>query len=91
MIEYGTIRLTKFLFAGCQTNTAKETASSAVEEKISNNEVIVIENDIKEERQDKDIKKAPTENMNIYNDVLTQYSDMVQHDFYANTGLTELM
>ena len=46
-----------------------------------------------EENQNKDItnendvadnQKTPSENMNIYNDVLTQYSDMVQNDFYVN-------
>lgn len=82
-----------FLFTGCGTNTAKETSPGAVEEETSKNKVLVIENDIKEESQDKDMtngndtadnQKSPAENMDIYNDVLTQYSDMVQHDFYAN-------
>ena len=62
---------TTFLFVGCGTNTPKETVPNVVEEETSNNESLVIENDI-------------TENMNIYHDVLTQYSDMVQNDFYVN-------
>ncbi len=62
---------TTFLLVGCGTNTPKETVPNVVEEETSNNESLVIENDI-------------TENMNIYHDVLTQYSDMVQNDFYVN-------
>ena len=62
---------TTFLFVGCGTNTPKETVPNVVEEETSNNESLVIENDI-------------TENMNIYHDVLTQYRDMVQNDFYVN-------
>ena len=82
-----------FLFAGCGTNTPKEALPDVVEKDNSNNESLAIENDIKEENQDNDItsgndvtdnQKAPTENTNIYNDVLTQYSDMVQNDFYVN-------
>lgn len=82
-----------FLFAGCGTITPKEALPDVVEKDNSNNESLAIENDIKEENQDNDItsgndvtdnQKAPTENTNIYNDVLTQYSDMVQNDFYVN-------
>ncbi len=84
---------TTFLFVGCGTNTPKETVPNVVEEETSNNESLVIENDRKEENQDKNItnkedvtdnQKIPTENINIYNDVLTQYRDMVQNDFYVN-------
>ncbi len=72
-----------FLFAACGTTAQKETASKVFEEEISN----------KEESQNKDItngkdaadhQEAPAENMNIYDDVLSQYSDMVQNDFYTN-------
>ena len=82
-----------FLFAGCGTITPKEALPDVVEKDNSNNESLAIENDIKEENQDNDItsgndvtdnQKAPTENTNIYNDVLTQYSDMVQNDSYVN-------
>ena len=84
---------TTFLFVGCGTNTPKETVPNVVEEETSNNESLVIENDRKEENQYKNItnkedvtdnQKIPTENINIYNDVLTQYRDMVQNDFYVN-------
>ena len=84
-----------FLLAGCGSNTPKETAPDIFEEETSNNESSVPENDREpeEENQNKDItnendvadnQKTPSENMNIYNDVLTQYSDMVQNDFYVN-------
>ena len=82
-----------FLFAGCGTNASKDAAPDAVEEETSNNENLVTENDIKEENQNKDIisgndaadnQKTSTENINIYNDVLAQYSDMIENDFYAN-------
>lgn len=82
-----------FLLAGCGTNTPKETAPDVFEEETSNNESSVPENDITEEKQNKNItnennvednQKKPAENMSIYNDVLTQYSDMVQNDFYVN-------
>lgn len=80
-----------FLCAGCGTDTPKEAAPTVIAEEILNNESLVIESDIKEENQDKDTanrndvtedQKAPAEKTNIYNDVLTQYSDMVQNDFY---------
>ena len=84
-----------FLLVGCGTYTPKETAPDIFEEETSNNESSVPENDREpeEENQNKDItnendvadnQKTPSENMNIYNDVLTQYSDMVQNDFYVN-------
>ena len=82
-----------FLLVGCGTYTPKETAPDVVEKETSNNESLVIENDIKEENQDKDMtsgndvtdnQKASTENTNIYDYILTQYSDMVQNDFYMN-------
>ncbi len=82
-----------FLLVGCGTYTPKETAPDVVEKETSNNESLVIENDIKEENQDKDMtsgndvtnnQKASTENTNTYDYILTQYSDMVQNDFYMN-------
>ncbi len=89
---------TTLLLAGCGTNTAKETEPDVIEEETSSNKDLVIENDVKENdvkeaNQDKDItngndvtdnQKAPTENTNIYDYILTQYSDMVQNDFYIN-------
>ena len=84
---------TALLFAGCGTNTTKEALPNIVEEEISQNESLMIENDIKEENQDKNIinendetnnQKTPMESMNIYDDILTQYRDMVQNDFYVN-------
>ncbi len=67
-----------FLFAGCGTDTSEEAAPDVVVEEISRNEILEIENDVT------DNQKAPTESVNIYNDVLAQYSDMVQNDFYVN-------
>ena len=89
---------TTLLLAGCGTNTAKEKEPDVIEEETSSNKDLVIENDVKENdvkeaNQDKDItngndvtdnQKAPTENTNIYDYILTQYSDMVQNDFYIN-------
>ena len=84
---------TTLLFVGCGTNTTKEAELDVIEEETSSNKDLVIENDVKEENQDKDItlrndetdnQKAPTENTNIYDYILTQYSDMVQNDFYIN-------
>ena len=85
------------LFAGCGTNTPKEALPNIVEEETSQNESLMIENDIKsdikEENQDKNKmnendetnnQKTPMESMNIYDDILTQYRDMVQNDFFAN-------
>ena len=69
------ILLAAFLLVGCGTYTPKETAPDVVEKETSNNESLVIENDIKEENQDKDMtsgndvtdnQKASTENTNIY-------------------------
>ena len=87
-----------FLLVGCGTYTPKETAPDVVEKETSNNESLVIENDIKEENQDKDMtsgndvtdnQKASTENTNIYDYILTQYSDMVQNDFYMNLRVSD--
>ena len=92
------VLLTTLLFAGCGTNTTKEAELDVIEEETSSNKDLVIENDVKENdvkeaNQDKDItngndvtdnQKAPTENTNIYDYILTQYSDMVQNDFYIN-------
>lgn len=82
-----------FFFAGCGTNAPKEEVPNVVGEETSSNESLVMENDRKEENQDKDTtnendvtdnQKAPTESINIYSDILKQYSDMVQNDFYAD-------
>ena len=84
---------TALLFVGCETNTTKEADPDVIEEETSSSKDLVIENDIKEANQDKDItngndvtdnQKAPTENTDIYDYILTQYSDMVQNDFYIN-------
>lgn len=81
------------LLVGCGTNASKEEVPNIAEEETSNNENLVIENNRKEENHAKDItsgndvtgnQKAPTENTDIYDDILTQYRDMVQNDFYAN-------
>lgn len=82
-IETTMILSAAFLFVGCGTNTPKESTPNVVEEETSNNENLVIENDVT------DNQKAPTENTNIYNDVLMQYNDMVQNDFYANLRDTD--
>lgn len=84
---------TALLFTGCRTYPTKEAEPNVIEEETSTNIDLVIENDTKEENQDKDTingndivdnQKAPTENTNIYDYILTQYSDMVQNDFYIN-------
>lgn len=84
---------TTLLFAGCGTNITKEAKHDVIKEKTLSNKNLVIENGLKKENKDKDItngndvtdnQKAPTENTNIYDYILTQYSDMVQNDFYTN-------
>ncbi len=69
---------TTLLFAGCGTST-REAESDMIEEETSGNKDLATENDGNEENQ-----KTPTESANIYDSVLTQYSDMVQNDFYIN-------
>ena len=84
---------TTLLFVGCGTNKTKEIDPDVIDEETSNNKDLVIENDVKEENQDKDItngnditgnQKASTANANTYDYILAQYSDMVQNDFYIN-------
>lgn len=84
---------TTLLFVGCGINTTREIEPDMIEEETSSNKDLVIENDVKEESQDKDItngndvvdnQKEPAESTNIYDYILTQYSDMVQNDFYIN-------
>ena len=77
-----------FLFVGYRTNTKREIDSDVIEKEISSNKDLGIENDVKEENQDKNItidnQKASVANTNIYDSILTQYLDMVQNDFYSN-------
>lgn len=84
---------TTLLFVGCGTNTTKEIEPDVIKEETSSNKSLVIENDVKEQSQDKDTtngndvadnQKEPAENTSIYDYILTQYSDMVQNDFYIN-------
>ena len=81
------------LFVGCGTNTTREIEPDVIEKGTSSNKDLVIENDVKEENQDKDTtygsdvvenQKESAENTNIYDYILTQYSDMVQNDFYIS-------
>lgn len=84
-----------FLFFGCKTDTTGEIQieSNAVEEEISNNTGLVIENEAKEENQDEgaatgidvtDDQEVPSGKTDIYDNVLAEYSDMVQNDFYMD-------
>lgn len=84
-----------FLFFGCKADTTGEIQieSNAVEEGISNNTDLVIENDAKEENQDEgtangndvtDNQEVPSCKTDIYDYVLAEYSDMVQNDFYMD-------
>ncbi len=84
---------TALLFVGCGTNTTREIEPDVIEKETSSNKDLVIENDVKEENQDKDTtygsdvvenQKESAENTNIYDYILTQYSDMVQNDFYIS-------
>lgn len=84
---------TALLFVGCGTNTTREIEPVVIEKETSSNKDLVIENDVKEENQDKDTtygsdvvenQKESAENTNIYDYILTQYSDMVQNDFYIS-------
>lgn len=84
---------TALLFVGCGTNTTREIEPDVIEKGTSSNKDLVIENDVKEENQDKDTtygsdvvenQKESAENTNIYDYILTQYSDMVQNDFYIS-------
>ncbi len=81
------------LFVGCGTNTTREIEPVVIEKETSSNKDLVIENDVKEENRDKDTtygsdvvenQKESAENTNIYDYILTQYSDMVQNDFYIS-------
>lgn len=82
-----------FLFAGCSASKPKENAPDASEKETANTEHSVTENDSTEEQPDNaitgesdvtDTQTEPAENTDIYNDVLAQYSDMVQNDFYVD-------
>lgn len=84
---------TTLLFTGCGINTAKKAGAGVAVKETSNNKNLVAKNDVKEENQDKDIinkkditdnQKASTGSKNIYDYILTQYSDMVKNDFYIN-------
>lgn len=88
-----------FLFAGCKNSTAKksQTEPDMVEEKVPNNKDLTEKKDVTQENQDKDNTDITNENeehvtdsqeiqsdkKDIYAPVLAEYSDMVQHDFYA--------
>ncbi|MCX4267867.1 MAG: hypothetical protein OSJ62_04280 [Lachnospiraceae bacterium] len=84
---------TTLLFVGCGTNATREIEHDVIEEETSSNKDLVIENDVTEENQDKDItnendvtdnQKTLAATTNKYDSILTQYSDMVQNDFYMN-------
>lgn len=86
-----------FLFAGCETGVPKEAVPDAVVEETPDNESLVTENDTEENQKEAtangndvtDHQKTTAENTDIYSDVLAQYSDMVQNDFYANLRDTD--
>lgn len=89
-----------FLFAGCKNNTTKKSQSKpdTVEEKVPNNKNLTEKNDVTQENRDKDNTDIANENedhvtdsqetqsdkKDIYDHILAEYSDMVQHDFYAD-------
>lgn len=84
---------TALLFTGCGINATNGAEPDVIEKETSNNKDLVAGNNVKEAKQDKDItngnnvtgnQKEPSENTNIYDYILAQYSDMVQNDFYIN-------